>query len=77
MNTGTPDVFDLTVKVTMPLVLETPDAAERVSVTPLEDARVTILPETGLELTSFKVTVKVEVVLPLAVTEVGLAAIVD
>ena len=40
---------------------------------PLPLASVTVFPGTGFELTSFSVTVTVEVVTPLAVTEAGAA----
>ena len=40
-------------------------------------ASVTVLPETGFELTSLSVTVIVEVVTPFAVTEAGAAETVD
>ena len=49
-----------------------------VSVAPRFEASVTVLPETGLELTSFSVTVMVEVAFPSAVTEkAGLELTVD
>ena len=44
---------------------------------PLPLASVTVLPDTGFELTSLKVTVTVEVVTPFAVTEAGAATTVD
>ena len=44
---------------------------------PLPLARVTVLPETGLEFASFSVTVTVEVVEPSAAIEVGAALTVD
>ena len=77
VNTGAPAVSEVTVKVTTPLELEAPEAAEMVSVAPLEEARVTVLPETRFELESLRVTVIVEAVLPFAVTDVGLEATVD
>ena len=40
-------------------------------------ASVTVLPGTGFEFTSFSVTVTVEVVTPLAVTDAGAAQTVD
>ena len=60
--------------MTTPLALDVPDAAEIVSVAPRLEARVTVFPETGLEFTSLRVTVSVEVVDPFAVTDIGLAA---
>ena len=77
VKTGAPVVIDVTVKVTTPEPLEAPEAAEIVSVAPRLEASVTVLPETGFEFTSFRVTVTVEVVLPSATTEVGLALTVD
>ena len=77
VKTGAPVVLDLTVKVTTPEPSEAPEAAEIVSVAPRLEARVTVLPETGFEFASLRVTVTVEVVLPSARTEVGLATTVD
>ena len=77
VKTGAPTVVDVTVKVTTPEPSDTPDAAEMVSVAPRLEARVTVFPATGLELASFRVTVMVEVVVPSAVMEVGLATTVD
>ena len=77
VKTGAPVVVDVTVKVTTPEPSEAPEAAEIVSVAPRLEARVTVLPETGLELASLSVTVIVEVVLPSATTEAGLALTVD
>ena len=59
----------MTVKVITPLALDAPEAPEMVSVAPLEEARVTVFPETGFELRSLRVTVIVEEVLPFAVME--------
>ena len=56
---------------------DAPEAAEIVSVAPRLEASVTVLPETGFEFASFKVTVIVEVVLPSATTEAGLELTVD
>ena len=64
-------------KVTTPKVLEVPDAAEMVSFVVLLEARVTVFPETGLEFASSKVTVIVEVVVPLAAILEALAVIVE
>ena len=77
VNVGVPGVRDFTVKVTTPEALDGPDAAEIVSVAPRLEARVTVLPTTGAELASSKVTVMVEVVTPSAVTEVGEATTVE
>ena len=77
VKTGAPAVVDLTVKVTTPEPSEAPEAAEIVSVAPRLEARVTVFPATGLELASLSVTVIVEVVLPSATTEAGLALTVD
>ena len=77
VKTGAPAVVDVTVKVTTPEPSDKPEAAEMVSVAPRLEARVTVLPETGLELAFFRVTVMVEVVLPSAVTEAGLLLTVD
>lgn len=70
-------MVDFTVKVTTPPAFELPEAAEIVSLPPLLDERVTVLPETGLEFTSFKVTVIVLVVLPSAATDAGEELTVD
>ena len=66
----------MTVKVTTPLALDAPLAAEMVEL-PVPCDRLTVLPLTGLLFASSKVTVMVEVVEPSAVTEVGLALTVD
>jgi hypothetical protein len=72
-----PAVVDRTVPVVCPLVLVTAAGCTIVSVAPREDARVTVLPLTGLLLVSRSVTVSVEVVVPSATTVVGAAATVD
>ena len=66
----------VTVKVTTPVALDGPLAAEIVDV-PLPSAKVTVLPLTGLLFPSRSVTVIVEVVEPSATTDVGLAVTVD
>jgi hypothetical protein len=53
----------VTVNVTTPLAFDVPDAAEITELPPLS-ASVTVLPDTGLPLASFKVTVTVEVATP-------------
>ena len=68
--------MSFTVKVTTPAALEGPLAAEIVEL-PIPCARDTVLPLTGLLFASLSVTVIVEVDVPSAVTEVGLAATVD
>src|SRR6185295_11316939 len=78
VKTSAPAVVDLTVKVAIPEASLVPWVVVIVGVPgPDVFARVTVLPETGLLLASFKVTVIVEVVEPLAVTEVGEALTVD
>ena len=77
VKTGAPAVVDFTVKVTTPEPSEAPEAAEMVSVAPRLEASVTVLPETGLEFASLRVTVIVEVLTPSDSTEVGLATTVD
>jgi hypothetical protein len=69
-------VESFTVKVTTPLELDAPLAAEIVEL-PLPAASVTVLPLTGLLPASSSVTVIVEVVEPSAATDVGLALTVD
>jgi hypothetical protein len=64
------------VKVTTPLALEGPLAAEIVEL-PLPADSVTAWPLTGLPVASLSVTVIVEVVVPSATTDVGLATTVD
>jgi hypothetical protein len=66
----------VTVNVTTPLAFEVPDAAE-ITELPEPAASVTALPDTGLPLASFNVTVMVEVVDPFAVTLVGEAETVE
>ena len=61
VKTAGPAVIDFTVNVTTPKALELPEAAEMVSVTPRLEESATVLPETGLPLASFNVTVTVEV----------------
>jgi hypothetical protein len=77
VKTGEPAVVDFAVKVTTPEELELPEAAEIVSAAPRLEASVTVLPETGLPLASFSVTVIVEVVAPSAATVFGVADTVD
>jgi hypothetical protein len=66
----------VTVKVTTPLELDGPLAAEIVEC-PEPWASVTVLPLTGLLLASFSVTVIVEGVEPSAAIEIGLAVTVE
>src|ERR1019366_10326151 len=68
--------MSVTVKVTTPVELEGPLAAEIVEL-PAAWANVTILPLTGLRFASSRVTVIVEVVAPSATTEAGLEFTVD
>jgi hypothetical protein len=72
-----PARVDLTVKVTTPEAFEAPDAAEIVSDAPRLEAKVTVFPATGLLFESSRVTVTVEVDIPLAVTEDGEALTVE
>jgi hypothetical protein len=72
-----PAVVDRTVPVVCPLAFVTAAGWTRVSVAPRDDAKVTVLPLTGLLLVSRSVTVIVEVATPSAVTVVGLAVTVD
>ena len=64
-------------KVTTPLALEGPDAAETVEEVPPLGVRVTVAPITGLLLASSSVTVTVEVVTPSSTTLVGTATTVE
>ena len=77
VKAGEPAVVDFTVNVTTPFVPDLPEAAEIVSVAPRLEARVTVLPGTGLLLASFKVTVMVEVLTPSLATVTGLATTVE
>jgi hypothetical protein len=77
VQTAEPAVVDFTVKVTTPEALEDPEAAEIVSAVPRLEASVTVLPETGALPRVKSVTVIVDVVTPLAVTEVGDAVTVE
>jgi hypothetical protein len=72
-----PEVVDLTVKVATPEAFVVPETVVTISVAPRLELRVTTFPGTIFEFESFKVTVTVEVVLPLAVIELGLALTVD
>src|SRR5262249_28579276 len=77
-NTSAPAVVDLTVNVATPKLFVVPETTVIVGV-PGPDvlANVTALPETGLLLASFNVTVTVDVVVPFATTDVGAALTVD
>jgi hypothetical protein len=77
VKTGVPAVVEVTVKVTTPKTLESPEAAEIVSVAPRLEASVTVLPDMGLLLASSKVTVIVEVVMPSHAMVRGLATTVE
>jgi hypothetical protein len=78
VKTSAAAVVDLTVKVACPLALVVPFTVVMVGEpAPEVLASVTVFPDTGLLFTSFRVTVIVEVVEPLATTEVGLALTVD
>jgi hypothetical protein len=70
-------VVDFTVKVAIPEAFVVPETVVIVSVAPRLELRVTVLPEIGFDVLSFKVTVIVEVVVPSAVIEVGDALTVD
>lgn len=76
VNVAVPATVPLVVKVATPLPFVVPETVVIVFATPVE-ARVTVLPETGLEAASFKVTVIVDVVVPSAAIEVGFAVTVD
>src|ERR1017187_72669 len=78
VKTSAAAVVDFTVNVTTPEASLAPEAALMVGVPePEVFVRVTVLPDTGLLFTSFKVTVTVEVVAPSAVTQVGEADTAD
>lgn len=77
VKTGEPAVEDFTVNVTTPEPLETPEAAEIVSVAPRLEASVTVLPGTAALVASFRVTVIVDSVAPSLATVVGLATTVE
>jgi len=78
VKTSVAVVVLVTVKVTTPAALDEPEAAEITGLpTPEVCARVTVLPLTGLPLTSCKVTVMVEAMLPSATTDAGEALRVD
>jgi len=77
VKTEEPAVEDFTMKVTTPETLESPEAADIVSSAGRLEARVTVLPGSGLLAASRNVTVMVEVVTPSLATDVGLAATVD
>jgi hypothetical protein len=78
VKTSAPAVVDFTVNVATPEASVIPETVVIVGV-PGPDvlASVTLLPETGLLFTSFKVTVIVEVAEPSATTDVGNATTVD
>jgi hypothetical protein len=77
VRVGVPEMLDFTVKVATPEALVVADEGEIVSVPARLELRLTTLPAMALPVPSFKVTNTVEVELPLAVTEVGLALTVD
>jgi hypothetical protein len=78
VKTGVPGVAEVTVKVTTPEPLETPEAAAIVSIPGARfEASVTVLPATATLPASRKVTVIVEVVMPSAGTGLGVAATVE
>jgi hypothetical protein len=76
VNVAVPAVVEVVVNVATPLPFVVPETVVIVLVTP-EDASVTVLPETGFESASFKITVIVEVVVPSAAIDIGLAVTVD
>src|SRR5450830_728544 len=78
VKTSAPAVIDFTVNVATPEASVIPETVVIVGV-PRPDvlASVTVLPETGLLFTSFKVTVIVEAAEPSATTDVGNATTVD
>ena len=69
-------VVFVTVKVTMPLELEGPLAAEMME-RPAPWLSVTVLPLTGFPVAFFRVTAMLEVAVPSATTAEGLAVTVD
>ena len=71
VKTDVPLLTEVTVKVTTPEALEDPEATEIVSVAPRLEASVTVLPETGALVRVNRVSVMVDVEVPLAVTEVS------
>lgn len=77
VKTGAPVTVDFTVNEATPEALVVPETVVMVSVAPRLEAKVTVFPATGLEAASLRVTVMVDVVAPSAVTEVGLATVVD
>jgi predicted transglutaminase-like cysteine proteinase len=78
VKTSAAAVVDFTVKVALPELSVVPCVVVMVGLPEPEVlASVTVLPDTGLLLASFNVTVIVEVVLPFAVTDVGVADTVD
>jgi hypothetical protein len=72
-----PAVLERTVPVVCPLAFVTAAGCPIVSVAPREEAKVTVLPLTGLLFTSRNVIVIVDVATPFAVTVVGLASTVE
>jgi hypothetical protein len=68
-----PAIVDRTVPVVWPLASVTTAGWVKVSTTPRDEVRVTVLPATGLLFASRKVTVIVELTRPSAVTLAGLA----
>ena len=64
-------------KVTSPKLLDVPEAAETVSFELREEESVTVLPLTGFEFASRRVTVMIDVVVPLAVIELELEVTVE
>ena len=72
-----PATEELTVKVTTPDEVEVPDATDTLSLPPRLETRVTVLPDTGFDCASMRVTVKVESVDPFAGTVLELATKVE
>ena len=66
---GPSATVSVTVKVATPPVLLTAVITEL----PVAALKLTVLPDTGLPAPSFRVTVMVEVLIPFAATDVGLA----
>ena len=64
-------------KVTTPVALEAPEAADTVSLTPRLEVRVTVFPEIGFDCASRRVMVIAAVEVPFAVSELAVEMTVE
>jgi hypothetical protein len=77
VNVAVPGDNDLTVNVTIPNALERPEGAEIESAPPRSEDSDTVFPGIGFRRASLRITVTIEGVTPLAMTEGGFATTVE